>query len=74
RVHMASLGHPIVGDRLYGPEFSQKTAQQDSDPLMLHAFRAVLRQPFTGEEIRIEATLPSWADGIREEIGRLHFT
>gem|GEM_PF-306249 len=65
RVHMASLGHPIVGDRLYGPEYSRKTALAEADPLMLHAFRAVLHQPFTGEEIRIEAALPSWADEIR---------
>ena len=64
RVHMAETGHPIVGDRLYGPEASQ--ALQDSGMtgvLMLHAYRAVFRQPFTGKEIRIEAPLPDWASG-----------
>ena len=78
RVHMAETGHPIVGDRLYGPEASQagtgavmhgpeaSQALQDSGMtgvLMLHAYRAVFRQPFTGKEIRIEAPLPDWASG-----------
>lgn len=85
RVHMAETGHPIVGDRLYGPEASQalqdsagtgtvmygygpeaSQASQDSGMtgvLMLHAYRAVFRQPFTGKEIRIEAPLPDWASG-----------
>ena len=84
RVHMASIGHPIVGDRLYGPEAGPEEeaetrkaykpdpvlkegagnggkGREDRPPLMLHAFRAVLRQPFSGEEIRIEAPLPEWA-------------
>ena len=74
---MAGTGHPIVGDRLYGPEASQHStgtgavmhgpeSSQDSGMtgvLMLHAYRAVFRQPFTGKEIRIEAPLPDWASG-----------
>ena len=59
RVHMASIGHPIVGDRLYGPEAKE---EEILFPLMLHAWKAVLRQPFTGEEIRLEAPLPAWAE------------
>ena len=86
RVHMASIGHPIVGDRLYGPEAQEEESvlsrdqarmrrreqtegtapavceEKRSAPLMLHAYRAVLRQPFTGEEIRLEAPLPAWAE------------
>jgi len=59
RVHMASIGHPIVGDRLYGPGAVE---EEMAGPLMLHAWKAVLRQPFTGEEIRLEAPLPAWAE------------
>jgi 23S rRNA pseudouridine1911/1915/1917 synthase len=59
RVHMASIGHPIVGDRLYGPGAVE---EELAVPLMLHAWKAVLRQPFTGEEIRLEAPLPAWAE------------
>ena len=44
RVHMASLGHPIVGDNLYGPE------DQDADPagLHLHAAQLGLFHPYGG--------------------------
>lgn len=35
-----------------------------SPPLMLHAYRAGFRQPFTGEKILIEAPLPEWAQAI----------
>jgi len=59
RVHMASIGHPIVGDRLYGPGAVE---EEMAGSLMLHAWKAVLRQPFTGEEIRLEAPLPAWAE------------
>lgn len=43
RVHMACLGHPIVGDNLYGPE-------ADADParLLLHASQLGLFHPFSG--------------------------
>lgn len=53
RVHMMSIGHPILGDPLYG------TGQ--AVPMMLHAWRSRMLQPFTGEEIRLEAPLPDWA-------------
>ena len=41
RVHMASLGHPIVGDNLYGPD--------DPARLMLHASQLGLFHPFSGQ-------------------------
>ena len=68
RVHMALTGHPIVGDRMYGPE-AQLPVEEDKiqNPLMLHAFRAGFRQPFTGRRILIEAPLPSWAEGFPAE-------
>ena len=59
RVHMAEIGHPIVGDRMYGTETTNDS--REAAVLMLHAYRAGFRQPFTGEEIRIEAPLPDWA-------------
>lgn len=42
RVHMASLGHPILGDNLYG------NARQ-GDALLLHASQLGLYHPFSGE-------------------------
>ena len=71
RVHMSLSGHPIVGDRMYGPEAEGVSKMQEAfegektGPLMLHAYRAGFRQPFTGEPIRIEAALPEWAMAIR---------
>lgn len=47
RVHLAHLGHPILGDTLYGGA--------PSDRLWLHAWRLGLRHPVTGAELRLEA-------------------
>lgn len=56
RVHMASLGHPLAGDQLYG-------ADREKNPLhihraALHAWKTCLEQPVTGEQIEIDAPLP----------------
>ena len=53
RVHMQYIGHPLLGDALYGsgPEKGmQRTA--------LHSSRSLFLQPFTGEKICLEAPLP----------------
>ena len=52
RVHMASLGHPLVGDRLYGED------KEGAERALLHAWRVELFQPFTGEAIRLLAPIP----------------
>ena len=44
RVHMAALGHPLVGDGLYGHG-------EDGDRTMLHALRLSLPLPATGETV-----------------------
>jgi tRNA pseudouridine32 synthase/23S rRNA pseudouridine746 synthase len=44
RVHLASLGHPIVGDNLYGPQQSAGHVR-----LMLHASQLGLFHPFSGQ-------------------------
>ena len=51
RVHLASLGHPIVGDAVYGK--ASKLVQRQ----FLHAWRLTLRHPATGEEMTFEAPL-----------------
>jgi 23S rRNA-/tRNA-specific pseudouridylate synthase len=62
RVHLASLGHPIVGDQTYGHASALVRRQ------FLHALRLRFRLPSTGEEIELEAALPedlqSALDGI----------
>lgn len=52
RIHMAGIGHPLLGDPLYG------NGEEQPGRAALHAFRAVLLQPFTGERICVEAPIP----------------
>ncbi len=51
RVHMAALGHPILGDPLYAPP-------SDHPRLMLHAERLAFRHPVTGDEVAFTAPCP----------------
>lgn len=52
RVHMACIGHPLVGDAMYGQGVKDKTHA------MLHCREAVFLHPFTEETIRITAPFP----------------
>ncbi len=61
RIHLASIGHPLVGDPLYGV-----TGQPLENPGLpgdggyaLHAQFLKFRHPITGEQINLEAALPS---------------
>lgn len=56
RVHMASIGHPLLGDRLYGTEKS--LSLEGFSRTALHAASVQFQQPFSGQIIRIEAPLP----------------
>jgi len=53
RVHLYHLGHPIVGDPLYG----DKAIQQDFGRLMLHAWRLSVPLP-SGRTLTLEAPVP----------------
>ncbi len=50
RVHLASIGHPVVGDRVYGAPPAER--------LFLHAWRIGFESPATGERVLVEAPLP----------------
>ena len=60
RVHLASLGHPIVGDALYG-------GPRSAAGLMLHAWREELDHPVTGERLRLETAWPTRLSPARPE-------
>lgn len=51
RVHMMSIGHPILGDRLYADAQGQAMASR----LLLHAHRLAFSQPSSGEWIALES-------------------
>ena len=55
RVHLAAVGHPVVGDAMYGGAKSALVAPRP----MLHARRLTLIHPGSGEEMSFEATLPA---------------
>jgi tRNA pseudouridine32 synthase / 23S rRNA pseudouridine746 synthase len=53
RVHMLSLGHPILGDQIYAPE-----TLPDHSRLMLHAETLTLRHPATHQPVTFSAPVP----------------
>jgi 23S rRNA pseudouridine1911/1915/1917 synthase len=65
RVHMASLGHPVVGDTLYGaattivprPEFS-RLPRLALERNFLHAAELEFAQPLSGERLTLVSNLP----------------
>jgi 23S rRNA pseudouridine1911/1915/1917 synthase len=66
RVHLAHVGHPLVGDPLYGGAAAAGLARQ-----ALHAFRLAFAHPVTAAPLAFHAPLPpdlraAWADwGLR---------
>ncbi len=52
RVHMSSIGHPVLGDPVYGPK---KSPYAVSGGQLLHAYRVGFKHPTTGEEMIFEA-------------------
>jgi len=57
RVHMASLGSPVAGDRLYGGH-SGATVDLSIDRQLLHASSVSFRHPVTGKKMQVTAPLP----------------
>lgn len=55
RVHMSSLGHPILGDSQYGKRF--KCAYKPSR-FLLHAAELAFQHPVTGKPLVVSAPLP----------------
>ncbi len=58
RVHMAELGHPLVGDPVYGPRRKAAGVLADFPRQALHAWRLALAHPATGAQCAWEAPLP----------------
>ncbi|MDI6829908.1 MAG: RluA family pseudouridine synthase [Actinomycetota bacterium] len=57
RVHMAYIGHPVVGDREYGRPGSLE-AELGIERQFLHAWKLAFRHPVSGEEMEFEDPLP----------------
>ncbi len=60
RVHLSSIGHPVVGDPLYG---------RGEGKLMLHSWRISFRHPRTGKRVSFTAPPPPELQGWLEGVG-----
>ena len=60
RVHAKHLGHPVVGDTVYGV----KKQKFNLNGQLLHAFRLTLSHPETGEQMTFEAPVPDYFYGV----------
>lgn len=54
RVHLAELGHPVAGDKLYGQ------GKMGIKRLALHATTLTLSHPYTKEQLTFEAPIPNY--------------
>jgi len=62
RIHLASIGHPLVGDPLYGAggqPLENLPGLPGDGGYLLHAQFLKFEHPITGEQINLEAALPS---------------
>ena len=57
RVHMASIGYPVVGDRLYS-KFDNQRSTINNPSMMLHSYKLVFIHPKTKKEIKLEIKMP----------------
>jgi 23S rRNA pseudouridine1911/1915/1917 synthase len=58
RVHLAHIGHPLLGDAVYGGPGVMKRGAQDIPRQMLHAESLSLVHPFTGHPLTFIAPPP----------------
>jgi 23S rRNA pseudouridine1911/1915/1917 synthase len=65
RVHLSSIGHPIVGDRAYGGSGELARTLDLSRPF-LHAWRLAFTHPVTEEPVELEESLPEDLAGALE--------
>ena len=65
RVHLASLGHPLLGDAVYGAPSPEKGLEGQC----LHARQLKFLHPRTGELIRLETPLPDYFLDVLARLG-----
>lgn len=58
RIHLASIGHPVIGDDTYGGGGGRKLVSLPPKRHFLHAAWLVFKHPVTGVEIDVRSPLP----------------
>ena len=78
RVHLASIGHPLMGDQVYGAGYRTKAAHLTAagrhalDALgrqALHAYLLGIEHPVSGESLVLRSQLPADLAGLRTALG-----
>ncbi|MCJ7628369.1 MAG: RluA family pseudouridine synthase [Longimicrobiales bacterium] len=74
RVHLSHLGHPVVGDRVYGPKWGRgmggssrvwpQELERRAPRQLLHSSDLSFLHPISGEEMRFHAPLPPDMDSV----------
>jgi 23S rRNA pseudouridine1911/1915/1917 synthase len=64
RVHLHHLGHPVLGDKVYGARYAREFPRQ-----MLHARKLGFRHPRTNERTSFEAPLPGDFEQAMRSVG-----
>lgn len=67
RVHMASMHHPLLGDKVYGP---QKCPFPELQGQTLHAKILGIVHPRTGKYLEVDAPLPEYFEKILQKLRR----
>ena len=73
RVHMSSIGHPVMGDSLYGggrSDFEKKNAKILQEQC-LHACHIGFDHPITGEFLQFDAPIPDYFEAVLEKLRRM---
>ena len=72
RVHLSHIGHPLLGDEVYGsPKLSQNREYMHDNPgQCLHAAELELTHPRTGEKMRFSCPLPQYFTDVLEKLRR----
>ena len=65
RVHMAEIGHPVVGDMVY----SNGKNEFGVEGQMLHAKSLDFKHPITGKQMHLEAELPEYFEKVLGQLG-----
>lgn len=63
RVHMSSINHPLVGDKIYGGSTSLYNEGQ-----LLHAYKLTFIQPSTKKEVNVQIDLPQYFIGVLNKL------
>lgn len=71
RVHLASIGHPVAGDTLYGAAARPAGLEPLGRP-WLHAWRIGFTSPATGRRVVVEAPVPEELERWRRQLGSAH--